>query len=156
VDSQLRDELTRDEGCRLSAYQDTRGFWTIGVGHLLGNAARMTSITPYEALSLLAGDVDAAQKAIEELFPDWSPCDCTHVMCEGDRVRNRALINMVFNRGIGAMQTSTSITPAIRQAMKDKNWAPVTVAIAGSEWARQVGARATRLAYMLEHGEVMP
>ena len=29
----LRADLQRDEGYRLSAYQDTGGVWTIGVGH---------------------------------------------------------------------------------------------------------------------------
>ena len=31
----LKEHLEHDEGRRTGAYQDTKGFWTIGVGHLL-------------------------------------------------------------------------------------------------------------------------
>ena len=31
----LGEHLEHDEGRRTEAYQDTKGFWTIGVGHLL-------------------------------------------------------------------------------------------------------------------------
>jgi lysozyme len=156
--NELRAELVRDEGCRLAAYKDTNGFWTIGVGHLLGNdvTPRVSRISSDEAMAWLEIDVRAAKAALVAVFPDWSPCACTHQTCEPDRVRTRALINMAFNRGETNMKMSTTITPAIRQAMKDGDWKPVTAAIAASPWARQIGARANRLAYMLENGEVMP
>lgn len=157
MDPLLRDELIRDEGCRLAVYQDTNNYWTIGVGHLLGDMPRMSKITMDEATALLAWDVEVARAAVGRLFPDLRSCNCTHLVCEGDRVRERALINMVFNRGEQRMKDSTSITPVIRDAIAGvRPWSAVTTAIAASPWAKQVGARANRLAYMLEHGEVMP
>jgi lysozyme len=158
MDPLLRDELVRDEGCRLAAYLDTTGNWTIGVGHLLGKGTqpRVSSITLDEAMAWLDMDSAVAEAAVKRIFPDWYPCQCGHVICEADRVRNRALINMTFNRGEQHMMDSTTITPAIRQAIAVGNWNSVAAAIGASPWAKQIGTRATRLAYMLENGEVMP
>lgn len=157
MDRLLRDELIRDEGIRLEAYQDTNGFWTIGVGHLLGTEKRMSRITAREADALLATDVEDAEKLVREVFGkdvvDRLWCGCQHRMCDVERARYRALVNMAFNRG-GHMKTSTTITPAIKQALIDGNWAPVTAAIKASPWAKQIGRRADRIAQMLEKGEV--
>lgn len=152
----LRDELVRDEGLKLDAYQDTNGFWTIGVGHLLGSEKRMTSITLREAYALLAVDVEDAEKMVTEVFGAVGvtklDCPCDHLMCNPNKVRLRALVNMAFNRG-GHMKTSTTITPAIKKALVDDNWAPVKVAIMASPWAKQIGKRAERLADMLVTGK---
>lgn len=148
---ELRDELIRDEGLRLLAYRDTRDFWTIGVGHLLGKGEkpRMTEITRREAEALLAVDVEDAEKLVAEVF--GSTIQHLSTASAEYRVRYRALVNMAFNRG-GHMKTSTTITPAIKQALLDGSWVKVRKAIEASEWARQVGARATRLADMLVKG----
>ena len=148
MDSLLRDELIRDEGLRLSAYKDTNGFWTIGVGHLLGGGLlpRMNNISMREATALLAVDVEDAEAAVKMVF---GPI-VVHP------VRWRALVNMAFNRGQDAMQHSTTITPAIKAALAGAGWDLVTAAIGASPWAKQVGARATRLAFMLENCQVMP
>ncbi len=155
---ELRDELIRDEGLRLSAYKDSCGFWTIGVGHLLGggDVPRMASITNAEAMALLEADVNTARETVEMVFPDWQPCRCGHIICSDERVRDRALVNMAFNRGLKHMQESTTITPAIRLAIVTQDWEPVAAAIAASPWAQQIKSRATRLAFMLKYGEVMP
>jgi len=153
VDKQLREELVRDEGCRLKAYRDTNGFWTIGIGHLLGATARMTEITLSEAYALLEADIRVAEDAVNAVFPEFSVCDCTHQVCEADRVRKRALINMAFNRGEGNMRSSTTITPAIKAAIVSKDWSKVGSAILASPWGKQIGTRANRLAQMLETGD---
>lgn len=156
MDKLLRDELIRDEGLELEAYQDTNGFWTIGIGHLLGREKRMSKITLREAWALLTIDVEDAEKLVEEVFGKDATtclkCDCTHRMCDDARARYRALVNMAFNRG-GHMKTSTTITPAIKQALVDGNWAPVTAAIMASPWAKQIGKRAERIARLLEKGD---
>ena len=149
MDKLLRDELVRDEGCRLTPYKDINGFWTIGVGHLLGPGSqpRMTSITLREAEALLALDVDDAESAVHMVF---GPC------LNVGPVRWRALVNMAFNRGQNNMQHSTTITPAIKAALAGGDWKAVTAAIASSPWAAQIGARAMRIAFMLENRTVMP
>lgn len=147
----LEMELFRDEGIRLKVYRDTNGFWTIGIGHLLGSQPRMTEITKREAYALLAVDIEDAEKLVREVFPSMNFCTCNFFDCEADRTRYRALVNMAFNRG-GHMKTSTTITPAIKAALIDNNWRQVAEVIKASPWAQQVGARALRLARMLETG----
>jgi len=145
--STLRNELVRDEGVRLTAYQDTNGFWTVGVGHLLGEERRMFSITTQEADALLDYDVTLAEVRVIRLVGS--------IAYNGlDDVRQRALVNMAFNRG-GNMDTSTTITPAIKIAVLSDSaadWAKVAAAILASPWAKQIGDRAHRLAVMLGKG----
>lgn len=64
--------IKRWEGCRLKAYQDSVGFWTIGYGHTsAAGKPTVTSglkITQKEAEDILANDLgkyeDAVQRAI--------------------------------------------------------------------------------------------
>lgn len=144
----LRDELSRDEGRRLTSYRDTNGYWTVGVGHLLGSSPRMSSITDRECDALLDADLDDAWQAVRRVFPfvdSWADTP------EAD-VRSRALVNMVFNRGEDRVRHSTSISPAIFKANETGDWSPVASAIMCSPWAVQVGGRAERLADMLRTG----
>jgi|SRR6267142_2775057 len=150
--SKLRNELIRDEGLKLTAYQDINGFWTIGVGHLLGTERRMVSITVQEADALLDYDVSVALEAVKRVFPK---ANLDGNFPRISDVRLRALVNMMFNRGEARMRESTSITPAIRVAIQTDavtSWAQVAVAIMTSPWAKQVGDRAHRLALMLGTG----
>lgn len=149
--SKLYEDLVRDEGKRLTSYQDTRGFWTIGVGHLLGTERRMISITEAECQALFAADVEAASSVARRVLDD----EFTWVLL--DVVRQNALINMAFNRGETNMRNSTTITPAIKHAMKypgnDAVWGEAADAILASPWGKQIGDRANRLAYALRTGK---
>jgi len=153
--SKLHNDLVRDEGCRLAAYKDTKGMWTIGVGHLLGPdtgaAPRMSFITYEEAMALLDWDLQWAIKLVNDLFPqtEWESFS---------DVRYRALINMAFNRGEKNMRESTTITPAILAACQETvtdspKWNAVSTAILTSPWGKQIGRRAERLAFMLATGK---
>ena len=141
----LKEELIRDEGNSLSSYKDTNGNWTIGVGHLLGPAARMLWITTSERTALLDYDINSAVELAKSCIPKFDSLD---------GIRQRALINMAFNRG-KYMVTSTTITPAINKAIEDESWWKVKEAIAISPWREQVGARADRISYMLETGNAL-
>jgi len=146
--AKLKKELERDEGRRLVAYKDT-GLppnWTIGVGHLLGSSPRMSSITDAECDALLDYDIDTAVRLARSLlvigFDDMTDA------------RQRALVNMAFNRGNHLTQ-STRIMPAVRlaaQTGRPSDWCGVERAIAGTPWAIQVGERAARLGQMFASG----
>ena len=139
----LRAELERDEGKRLHAYLDTNGFWTIGVGHLLGSTCRMTEITEAECSALLNVDIDSAENSARSIFEGFDGLSDD---------QQRGLVNMCFNRGHQRVLTSKSITPAIHLAIKTKNpedWNGVKVAIAQSDWGKQVGDRSQRIATQL-------
>lgn len=145
----LKAQLERDEGRLLTAYKDTAGYWTIGVGHLLGPHARMTVIRDDECDALLARDVEDSITALTRVFGD----DVRNL----DAPRFRAMVNMAFNRGERHMRDSTTITPAIKYALHGvplltDDWKPVSDAILASPWAKQIGARAVRLAKQFETG----
>lgn len=154
----LKAQLERDEGRHLKAYRDTStlvdgGFWTIGVGHLLGGGPRMSSITDQECDALLAGDIEVAVNALNRVFGIIA-------LSALNPARMRAMVNMAFNRGEGRMRTSTTITPAIKVALHYRQadpefypaWAEVSKAIKASPWAAQIKGRADRLAKQFETG----
>ena len=154
----LYQDLIRDEGKRLTSYQDTKGLWTIGVGHLLGKERRMITITEAECRALYDADVSVAEAVARRVFDVGKGLYANEWVLLDD-VRKRALVNMAFNRGEQHMQESTTITPAIRAALQAPFidfpgcWKRVAEAIKASPWAAQIGGRATRLAYMLETGK---
>jgi lysozyme len=140
----MRSELIRDEGVSKLAYKDSLGFWTIGVGHLLGNSPRMTEITNYEAMDLLDGDITRAEETLKNLLPSVDNLLYTD---EGD-IRYRALVNMAFNLGskLGKFEHFLA-------AVDKHDWQTASVEMMDSTWAKQVGARATRLQGMILTGK---
>jgi len=140
----IKGQLERDEGRRLRAYRDTNGFWTIGVGHLLGLSPRMSDITDAECDALLAMDIEIASRSVGSVFG--------FPVARIEAARLRALVNMMFNRGEEHVRSSTTITPAIKQALDDGDWKPVSAAILASPWGAQIKDRAKRLAQQFETG----
>lgn len=134
----LEIELIRDEGLRLTAYRDSLGYFTIGVGHLLGNSPRMTSITADEAKALYQWDVAQAEKLARGIFPNFGTLS---------DARQRALTNMAFNLG-GRLQGFVRFIAAITA----QDWTTAGREMADSTWAKQVGQRAVRLRAMIESG----
>lgn len=93
--SQAGIELIKQfEGCKLTAYQDTGGVWTIGVGHTKGVKPGQT-ITMAEADAFLRADLADAESAVRRLFP---------VTTQG---QYDALVSFTFNLGEGQVSAST-------------------------------------------------
>jgi lysozyme len=57
--------LTTFEGCKLNAYDDGGGIWTIGYGHIKGVSPNM-SITQLEAENLLREDLEKFESYVED------------------------------------------------------------------------------------------
>jgi lysozyme len=87
------------EGCRLSAYQDQVGVWTIGYGHTGADVTPGLTITQVEAEALLAKDVLAAARCVNTLVK------LSLTQGEFD-----ALVDFVFNLGSGNFLRSTLLT----------------------------------------------
>ena len=83
------------EGCRLRAYQDAVGVWTIGYGHTRGVFEGMT--TDHDgAEALLRMDLEEAEAAVNRLVA--VPIE----QCQFD-----ALVSFTFNLGAGNLSRST-------------------------------------------------
>lgn len=83
------------EGCRLAAYQDTGGVWTIGWGHTRGVKPGQR-ITPEQAERYLQQDIDVARAIVAK-----------HVTRQINRDQRDALISFVFNIGETQFARST-------------------------------------------------
>lgn len=140
---QLCFELRRDEGIRYSPYKDSRGFLTVGVGHLI--ASPMPSgwtfpLDDVEVDALLESDLMSAYADLDRALPWWS---------EMNDVRQRVICNMIFNLGLTKLLGFKNTLAAMRQG----RYADAALDMLNSAWAQQVGARAIRLAYMMKTGE---
>lgn len=94
--SQKGEALTENfEGCRLIAYQDQVGRWTIGYGHTLG-VKQGDSCTPAQAEAMLAADMAWAETFVNHIV--------THILTQGEF---DALVDFTFNLGSGNFQSST-------------------------------------------------
>jgi len=84
------------EGCKLFAYLDTGGVWTIGVGHTGPEVVKGLSCTMGQAMVWLAEDVREAEDAINKA-----------VKVSLTQNQFDALVSFVFNVGVGAFLSST-------------------------------------------------
>jgi len=131
----LVEELKRDEGVELKAYQDTVGIWTIGIGRNLQDVG----VSMDEAEFLLASDIDVAVNELQRTF-GWF---------EGlSDARQRVCVNMCFNLGLTRLLGFKKFLAA----MEKGDWKTAGVEMLDSKWARQVGARSTRLRDLLVEG----
>jgi lysozyme len=136
--SNLIDQLVRDEGEILHAYQDDLGFWTIGSGILI-DVRKGGGITHEENLYLLSNRVDKARGQVRTQLP-WS--------LSLDVVRRAVLENMAFNEGIEHLLGFKKMLTAMQMA----DWKTAAEEGMDSLWAKQVGDRAHRLMRQLELG----
>ncbi|MFK3711822.1 lysozyme [Leclercia adecarboxylata] len=83
------------EGCKLKAYQDGGGVWTIGVGHTKG-VKKGQSITQEQADQFLAEDLSPVEGCINE-----------HATAALNQNQFDALASFVFNVGESAFKDST-------------------------------------------------
>lgn len=84
------------EGCKLVAYQDSVGVWTIGYGHTGSDVFEGLAITQDYADKLLAKDI---QKAVDHVN---SVVDAEITQGQFD-----ALVDFTFNLGAGRLDKST-------------------------------------------------
>jgi len=135
---QLKVELRRDEGLRLHVYRCTAGHRTIGYGHLVDKTLSIRECTKADAEIWLDSDIQGAIK-IADVFL-W-PMNL-HSFSE---LRQRAIVNMAFNLGFRLCKFKR-----LRKALLDEDWRSAGAEVRDSLYARQVGARAERIARMLE------
>ena len=88
--------LKQLEGCRLNAYQDQAGIWTIGYGHIAGVTPGLTW-TQSQADATLQSDVTRFVTGVQSLVPD-------------DLNDNQfsALVIFAYNIGLAAFGASTA------------------------------------------------
>lgn len=130
----LRAQLIKHEGFRLFPYLDSVDKVTIGVGRNITDRG-ITSVT---ANQMLNEDID---RCLEELSKyAWFSCL--------NDIRQRALIDMVFNLGLTKFFTFTRMIMALEVG----HFEEAADQMLESKWATQVGLRAQTLANMVRTG----
>ena len=128
----LAQQLLVDEGLRLKPYRCPAGRLTIGVGRNLDDRG----ITEAEALVLLDNDITDFSARLVAALP-W--------VAQAPDAVQEALTNMAFNLGLaGLLQFKTALG-----LLQSGAYVRAAEALLDSAWARQVGARAVRLAEMV-------
>jgi len=131
----LRDQLIRDEGVKLTPYKDIVGKLTIGIGRNLD----AEGISLDEANVMLDADICRATIALYTALP-WT----TGL----NMARQAVLINMSFNLGIAGLLGFTMTLALIKEGRFEEAAAEML----RSKWATQVGMRATRLSQQMSTG----
>lgn len=135
----LTKQLRRDEGERLTAYQDHLGFWTIGVGRLI-DGRRGGGITAEESAYLLSNDIDVRLKALELHLPWFKDLD---------EARQGVLANMAFQLGISGLLGFKNTLAEVKAG----NYSKAAANMRLSKWYSQTPNRAERLCKQMETGE---
>lgn len=137
--TKLQKQLERDEGKVAYAYQDSLGYWTIGIGHLIDH--RKGGFIPDEVITILF-DLDRANvdAALEANLP-W--------VKNLDEARRGVLQNMCFQMGIGGLLKFKNTLALIKAGEYDK----AADGMANSLWAKQTPSRSRRLQKQMRTGE---
>jgi lysozyme len=88
--------IASSEGCKLTAYKDVAGIWTIGYGHIRGVVEGMT-ITQDQAMAFLREDLGQAEGAV----------DAATSSVATDDNQFAAMVSLCFNIGSGNFRTSS-------------------------------------------------
>jgi len=133
----LIENLKRHEKLRLKPYLCSEGKITIGFGRNLEDMG----ISEKEAEMLLMSDI---QRCYEEL-------DVFSWFHDLDQVRQEAMVNMLFNLGL---PTFLEFKRTLK-FMAEGAYSQAAEEMLDSKWVRQVGDRASELAYMVETGQYL-
>lgn len=131
-------QLQVAEGVRLRLYQDTKGLWTIGVGHNI----QANGISPAVAELMLAEDI-AANVAFLAQYAWW-----THL----SDPRRLAILDMSF---MGAEKLLHFVL--MIAALVKGDFVEAKAQVVNSQWYQDVGKiRGDRVATMIETGAWAP
>jgi len=143
----LKARLRLEEGEVLHAYQDSLGWWTIGVGHLI-DGRKGGSIPPEVSDALLERDLARFEALLDGGIPWWRQLD---------DVRQQVVMDLTFNMGwapgvAGGFDDFTNTLAALRGA----RWADAAAGLRKSLWNWQVGLAAPNLSASRSRAAVFP
>lgn len=131
----LEGQLTIDEGKRNKMYLDSEGIPTIGIGHNL----RDRPISEKAIRAIFEDDMQVAEGDAKRLIPGFDALSDT---------RKAVLVNMSFNLGYARLSGFKNTLAHINAGRFDE----AADEMLQSQWAKQVGQRAVRLADAMRKG----
>jgi len=161
---QLRREIARDEGDKLTVYRCTAGKLSIGKGRNLDDvgisademkalgitvaSCIKNGITQAQSDALFDHDIARSERDLDKNLPWWRKLD---------KVRQRVMLNMCFNMGVGSAKTGKGLLGFVNtlKLIQIGQYAKAADGMATSKWDRQVGIRADRLEAMMRTGKAV-
>jgi len=134
----LRQQLQRDEGTVLHAYQDSLGYWTIGTGRLI-DQRRGGGISQEENDFLLDNDIRRVTAEVATRLPFFQRLD---------PARQGVLQNMAFQMGVEGLLGFRNTLRMVQEGRYDD----AARGMLNSKWARQTPNRAYRLSEQMRTG----
>lgn len=131
--------LKVNEGLRLTPYLCSAGKLTIGYGHATKEVVPGLKWTKEHAEHVLLNDARNAAADLDWHLPWWRWLSDT---------RQEALCDMAFNLGIKRLSGFQKMLTALQRGQ----WQEAALQCLDSRYARQVGNRAKRNAFVFEHG----
>ncbi|EJY1544026.1 lysozyme [Salmonella enterica] len=123
--------LKREEGCKLTAYPDSRGAWTIGIGH----TGKVDGVAVHKGMTITQ---DTADRLLRDDLSWVERCIAERVTVVLNQNQYDALCSLIFNIGASAFIGST-----VRRQLNAGNY--TTAADAFLKWSR-AGSNPTILA----------
>ena len=156
MDDKTRDALEKimilDEGCMAMPYKDTKGFWTIGIGHLIGQHLEHLDLPPEAVTALFQQDVKKHWRDMENIFGE-------KFVAKLEPARQIALFSLVYTLGARKLKLFHQTVPAIRA----KDWRRVHDLLIKTKWAKDIdpkqrkgAGRDDRICYMFLTGDFHP
>ncbi|KKM68064.1 hypothetical protein LCGC14_1464610 [marine sediment metagenome] len=139
----LKKMLVLDEGKRNTVYPDSQGIMTIGIGRNLEDPG----LSDQECYYLLDNDIQRrlVDSRIQSIIKDLDPVRAC-VIIDMSFMGISKLMGFVHMRGALSIKDFDEAEWQMLNSSKNKG--------EPSLWARQVGPRATRLAYMMKTGTI--
>lgn len=132
-----RKQLPIDEGRRAHAYQDSLGFWTIGIGRLI-DERRGGRLSDGEIALLFANDLNHAESTARRIVPTFDQLS---------DARKAVIVNMAFQMGSKLGKFSKTLN-----AIAAGDFTLASVEMLNSLWSVQTPGRAKRLAEQMREG----
>jgi len=141
----IKQMVIANEGWRTKPYKDSRGLWTVGVGHLIGNGKTLPKewdreLTNEEVRQLFEKDFDEHLKQAQKT-PGWD---------KANEAGRAGLIDLTYNMG-GYWYTKFKKAAAF---LKDGNFKDAALELKNSAWYKQVGGRAPVTISLISSGSV--
>ncbi|EII0317261.1 lysozyme [Salmonella enterica] len=123
--------LKREEGCKLTAYPDSRGVWTIGTGH----TGKVDGVAVHKGMTITQ---DTADRLLRDDLSWVEHCIAERVTVVLNQNQYDALCSLIFNIGANAFTGSS-----VRRYLNAGNY--TAAADAFLKWSR-AGSNPTILA----------
>ena len=136
LDHLLAGELLHDEAYRTHSYQDTKGYWTVGIGHMLGKDHQYANVVwgHEQIITTFMRDIN------ESIYQTRNQIHTFDSLSDN---RQRVMVNMMFNLGPYKFAGFKKMV----RAVNDRRYLTAHAEMLDSKWAKiDVPNRADRLA----------